>query len=156
MTNPLGQGSSSWARTTRFADLAWGMPRKKVLAMYTAARTFPRYEVHNPRTGEPVSVRESVALPSSPPPVHGVPVHATVTFDDADHLDSITLKSESPRPEDVTDAALLVAANKVAAALGIEPIAAVPDTRQTWTIKTTRVVLERDDECFWFELSPTS
>src|SRR5712664_2583573 len=93
MTNPLGQGSSSWARTTRLSELEWGMSRKKVLSMFASARTYPRFEGRHPRTGERVIVRESIALLSNPPPVPDLVVHASVTFDDADRLDSITLKS---------------------------------------------------------------
>ena len=154
MTNPLGQGSSSWARTTRFAELEWGMSRKKVLAMFASARTYPRYEGHNPRTGEPVIVRESIALPSSPPPVPALAVYASVTFDAEKGLDSITLKSASPRPAEATDAVLLLAANKVRTALGLEPAAAMPTQPVTEKRKATRIVFECDDDCFWFELSP--
>ena len=59
-----------WA--TQFAELEWGMSRKKVLSMFASARTYPRHEGHNPRTGEPVIVRESIALPS-PRPVPRIP-----------------------------------------------------------------------------------
>jgi hypothetical protein len=153
VTNPLGQGSSSWARTTRFAELEWGMPRKKVLSMFASARTYPRYEGLNPRTGEPVTVRESVALPSTPPPVPDLVVHASTTFDDADRLDSITLKSSSPRPAEATNPVLLLAANKVMTALGVEALPSLPERPKTWKRKATRIVFEFDDECFWIELS---
>lgn len=130
------------------------MSRKKVLAMFGSARTFPRYEGHNPRTGEPVIVRESIALPSGPPPVPDVLVHGLVTFDDSDQLDSVTLKSPYPRPAGATDDVLLLAANKVATALGVEPLSALPGEPKTWKRKTTHVRFEWDEECFWFELSP--
>lgn len=156
MTNPLGQGSSSWARTTRFAELEWGMSRKRVLAMFPSARTYRRYEGRNPRTGEPVIVRESVALPSVPPPVPDLVVHGLVMFDDEDRLDSITLKSPYPRPTEATDGVLLAAANKVMAALGAEPARSLPTQPKTWKHKATHVVFECDDECFWFELSPVT
>lgn len=154
MTNPLGQGSSAWARTTRFAELEWGMSRKKVLSMFASARTYPRYEGKNPRTGEPVIVRESIALPSNPPPIPDLAVYGTVTFDDADQLDSITLKSTYPRPAEATDATLLRAANKVMTALGLDSLASLPAKRRTWKVKSTQIVVECDDECFWVELSP--
>ena len=156
MTNPLGQGASSWARTTRFAELEWGMSRKKVLAIFASARTYPRYEGRNPRTGEPVIVRESIALPSAPAPVSNLLVYASVTFDEADGLDSITLKSTYPRPANASDAILLLAANKVMSALGAEPLSALPAQPMRWKRKTTQIVLELDDECFWFELAPVS
>lgn len=155
MTKPLGQGASPWARTTQFAELEWGMSRKKVLSMFASARTYPRHEGHNPRTGEPVIVRESIALPS-PRPVPDLAVYGSVTFDDADRLDSITLKSEYPRPAEATDTVLLLAANKVIAALDAEPLPSLPMTPMTWQHKATQVVFERDDECFWFELSPVT
>jgi hypothetical protein len=155
MTAPLGQGSSTWARTTRFAELEWGMSRKKVLSMFASARTYPRYEGHDPRTGELVTVRESVALPSSPPPVPDLVVYGSVSFDDADRLDSITLKSPSPRPAEATDVILLLAANKVMTALGAEPLPSLPNQPKTWKRKATHAVFEYDEECFWFELSPT-
>jgi hypothetical protein len=153
MTAPLGQGSSSWARTTRFAELEWGMSRKKVLAMFASARSYPRYEGHDPRTGEPVIVRESIALPSIPPPIPALGVFGSVTFDDNDQLDSITLKSTYPRPADATDAVLLLAANKVMSALGADALSALPAQPLSWKRKTTRAVVEFDDECFWFALS---
>jgi hypothetical protein len=154
MTNPLGQGSSSWARTTRFGDLAWGTSRKHVLAMFASARTYPRYEGHHPRTGEPVVVRESVALPSNPPPIPDLPVFATVTFDDDDALDAITLKSTSPRPAEATDERLVLAANKVLAALGLDAVTTLPKQPANWKRKGTHIVFECDDDCFWFELKP--
>jgi len=154
MTNPLGQGSSSWARTTRFSELQWGMTRKKVLSMFAMARIYPRYEGRNPRTGEPVIVRESVALPSSPPPIPDVAVYGSVTFDDDDGLDTITLKSTYPRPAEATNTQLLLAASKVMAALGVEPVHALPKQPETWKHKSTQIVFECDDECFSFELSP--
>jgi hypothetical protein len=154
MTNPLGQGSSSWARTTRFGELQWGMPRKKLLSMFASSRVFPRYEGKNPRTGKPVIVPESVALPSEPPPTHDVAVFGSVTFDADEGLASIMLKSTYPRPADTTDAQLLVAANKVIAALGIEPIDTLPAEPRKWKHKSTSIELDYDDECFWFELSP--
>ena len=129
------------------------MSRKKVLSMFGSARTFPRYEGHNPRTGEPVIVRESIALPSSPPPVPEILVHGSVTFDDADHLDSITLKSTYPRPAEATDAVLLCAANKVVTALGGEALPSLATQPKKWKHKTTQIVFEFDGECFWFELS---
>jgi hypothetical protein len=132
------------------------MSRKKLLSMFGSARTFPRYEGHNPRTGEPVIVRETVALPSHPPPVPALFVHALVRFDDADRLDAITLKSTHPRPTEATDAVLLLAANKVIAALGGEPFPALPNQAKTWKHKATHIVFELDDECFWFELSPAT
>lgn len=153
MTTPLGQGASSWARTTRFAELEWGMSRKKVLSMFASARTFPAHEGHDPRTGETVTARESIFLPSSPPPVPGLFVYGSVTFDAEGGLDSITLKSAYPRPADATDAVMLLAANKVLAALGLEPLVALPAQPKTWHRKTTNIVFELDDECFWFELS---
>ena len=153
MTQPLGQGSSSWARTTRFAELEWGMSRKKVLSMFASARTFPAHEGHDPRTGEHVTVRESIFLPSSPPPVPNLFVYGSVTFDAAGGLDSITLKSTYPRPAEATDAVLLLAANKVLAALGLEAFPALPTEPRTWHRKTTNIVFELDDDCFWFELS---
>ena len=129
------------------------MSRKKVLSMFAAARAYPRYTGKNPRTGEPVIVRETIALPSSPPPVPDLVVFGSVTFDDADGLDSITLKSPYPRPTDATDAVLLLAANKVMTALGAERFAALPKQPKTWKRKTTQIVFELDDECFWFELT---
>jgi hypothetical protein len=129
------------------------MSRKKVLSIFASARAYPRYEGHHPRTGEPVVVRESIALPSSPPPVPDLAVHGSVTFDDADRLDSITLKSTHPRPAEATDAVLLLAANKVMTALGLEALASLPTRPQTWKRKTTRIVFELDAECFWIELS---
>jgi hypothetical protein len=155
MTTPLGQGSSTWARTTRFAELEWGMSRKKVLSMFASARSYPRYETHHPRTGELVIVRDSIALPSNPPPVPDLVVYGSVSFDDADRLDSITLKSPYPRPAEATDAVLLLAANKVITALGVEPLTSLSTEPRTWKRKATHVVFEYDDECFWFELSPT-
>lgn len=149
MGNPLGQGASPWARTTRFADLQWGMPRKKVLAMFATASSYPRHEGKNH-----VIVPETVALPSTPPPIPELPVHATVTFDADDALDSITLKSSSPRPADVTDAHLLGAANKVLAALGLDALGALPTKPAAWKHKATAIAFERDDDCFWIELSP--
>ncbi len=154
MTKPLAQGTSTWARTTRLADLEWAMSRKKVLAMFASARTYPRHEARNPSTGEPVVVRESVALEATAPPVPEVAVHGSVAFDDKDGLDSITLKSTFPRPADATDDALLRAANKVLAALGLEPLPALPSQPKTWKRAATAVAFDRDDECFWFELSP--
>lgn len=153
MTKPLGQGSSSWARTTRFGDLEWGMPKKKLLSMFADTRVFPRHEGKNPRTGKTVVVAESVALPSEPPPTHDVGVFGSVTFDADDGLASITLKSTTPRPADTTDAQLLLAANKVIAALGIEPVDALPAEPKKWKHKATSIVLDYDDECFWFELT---
>ena len=155
MTNPLGQGTSSWARTARFAELEWGMPRKKLLSMFAASRTYPRYEGHNPRTGEPVIVRETIALPS-PAAAPDLTVHCSVAFDDADRLDSITLKSEYPRPAETTDEVLLLAANKVVAALDLTPLQSLPVKPKEWKRKATHVVFERDEECFWFELSPVT
>ena len=131
------------------------MPRKKVLSMFGAARTYPRHDGHNPRTGEAVTVRESVALPSNPPPIPDVAVYGTVTFDAEDGLDSITLKSPHPRPSEATDAQLLLAANKVIAALGVEPMQALPKQPTKLKHKATQIVFECDAECFWFELSPT-
>ena len=132
------------------------MSRKKLLSMFASARTYPRYEGHNPRTGEPVIVRESIALPSTPPPVPDLAIHGSVTFDETDRLDSITLKSTYPRPADATDAVLLLAANKVMTALGADALPALPQQPVTWKRKATRVVVEYDEECFWFELSPVS
>ncbi len=154
MTQPLGQGPSTWARTTQFADLEWGMSRKKILSMFASAKVYPKHESRNPSTGEPVVVRESIALPSTPPPVPDLLVHAEVTFDEADGLDSITLKSTSPRPPEATDEVLLLAANKVMAALNATTLQALPKQPVSWSRKTTKVVFERDDECFWFELTP--
>lgn len=154
MTKPLGQGSSTWARTTKFADLEWGMSRKKLLAMFASARAYPRHEARNPTTGELVLVRESVGLPSTAPPVPEVPVYGSVSFNEDDGLDSITLKSISPRPAEATDDALLRAANKVLAALDLEALPALPPESKTWKRAATAVVFDRDDECFWFELSP--
>ena len=138
---------------TRFAELEWGMSRKKVLSMFASARTYPRHEGHDPRSGQPIVVRESIALPSSPP-IPDLAVFGSVTFDGADGLDSITLKSPSPRPAAATDAAFLLAANKLMAALGIEPMVALPAHPQTWKRKATQITFECDDECFWFELVP--
>jgi hypothetical protein len=154
MTQPLGQGPSTWARTTQLADLEWGMPKKKVLAMFAAAHVYPKHESRNARTGEPVIVRESIALPSTPP-VPELSVFASVTFDDHDKLASITLKSDYPRPATATDTVMLAAANKVMAALNGTALQTLPKEPVSWTRKTTHVVFERDDECFWFELSPT-
>ena len=156
MTQPLGQGPSTWARTTQFADLEWGMPRKKILSTFASAKVYPKHEGRNPRTGEPLVVRESIALPSTPPPIPDLPVLASVTFDDADGLDSITLKSTYPRPATATDDVLLQAANKVMAALDAAALRALPKQPVSWTRKTTKVVFECDAECFWFELSPIS
>ena len=108
------------------------MSRKKVLAMFAGARTYPR----------------TIALPAS----HHI--HGSVTLDDADRLDSITLTSTYPRPPELTDAALLDAANRVAAALDLEPLAALPTERKTWTRRATRIVFELDGDCFSFRLSP--
>ena len=52
MTNPIAQGPSDWARTTRFAELAWGMPKKRVRALFATTHVYPRYEGRNPPTGE--------------------------------------------------------------------------------------------------------
>jgi hypothetical protein len=130
------------------------MSRKKVLAMFATARVFPRHEGKNPRTGKAVIVPESVALPSEPPPTHDVAVFGSVTFDAEDGLASIMLKSTYPRPADTTDAQLVLSANKVIAALGIEPIDALPKQPKQWKHKSTSIELDYDDECFWFELSP--
>ncbi|HEY1557450.1 MAG TPA: hypothetical protein VGF94_21595 [Kofleriaceae bacterium] len=132
------------------------MSRKKVLSIFGSARAYPRYEGRNPHTGERVIVRESVALPSSTPPVPDLAVHGSVTFDGEDRLDSITLKSTSPRPAEATDPVLLAATNKVIAALGLEALSGMPPRPMTWKHKATHVVFERDDECFWFELSPAA
>lgn len=156
MTTPLGQGSSTWARTSHLASLEWGMSRKKVLSLFADARVYPKYEGRNPRTGEPVVVRESIALPSSPAPIPELGVFASVMFDDAGLLDSITLKSAYPRPTEVTEDLMLQAANKVMAALDAEPLTALPPKPMTWKRKHTRVVLECDDDGFWFELSPVT
>jgi hypothetical protein len=139
VTQPLGQGTSTWARTTQFADLEWGMSRKKVLAHFAAAKSLST---------------KIVALPSEAPPIAGLHVYASVAFDDTDHVASITLKSESPRPADATDALLLQAANKVMAALDIPALAALPAKPTSWKHKGTQITFERDDDCFWFELAP--
>lgn len=131
------------------------MSRKKVLAHFPAAKVYPRYEGRNPRTGEPVIVRESVALPSTPTPVPELAVFATVTFDADEQLDSVTLKSAYPRPAEATDQVLLLAANKVMAALDAAALTSLPKQAVSWTRKHTKVTFERDDECFWFELSPS-
>lgn len=155
MTTPLGQGPSTWARTTQLADLEWGMPRKKVLAHFPSAKVYPKYEGRNPRTGEPVTVRESVALPSTPSPTPELAVFATVTFNEEDHLDSITVKSAYPRPAEATDQILLAAANKIMAALDAAALTALPKQAVSWKRKHTHVVFDLDSECFWFELTPT-
>ncbi|HEY5934446.1 MAG TPA: hypothetical protein VIU61_07425 [Kofleriaceae bacterium] len=152
MTQPLGQGKSTWARTTKLADLEWGQPRKKLVAMFTATRVFPRYEGRNPRTGAPVIVPESVALPTEPGA--GLHVHPSVTFDHDAGLATITLKSTYPRPPEATDEMLLAAANKVMAALDLDELTELPAEPKQWKHKGTQIVFERDDECFWFELSP--
>jgi hypothetical protein len=100
-----------------------------------------------------VIVRESIALPSNPPPVPEVFVYASVTFDEADLLDSITLVSAYPRPAEATDAILLLAANKVMTALGVEALPSLPMQPRTWKHKATHVTVEWDAECFSFELS---
>lgn len=146
MTQPLGQGPSTWARTTHLSALEWGMSRKKILSLFSGAPN----EGRDPKTGERV-----LALPSALPPIPELHVFASVTFDDEERLASITLKSDSPRPEGATDAVLLQAANKVMAALDAEPLKALPAKPMSWARKHTRVVVEYDDECFWFELSPT-
>jgi hypothetical protein len=153
MTHPI-QGPSSWARTTRLAELEWGIPRKRVLAMFPSAQTYPRYEGKNPRTLEPVIVRETVGFAAGEAS-HGVKMFGTVTFDEEHRLDSITLKSEFPRPEGITEDNLRVAANEVAAALGVDALASLPSKRSNWKIHRTRIELDRDDDCFWFELSPS-
>ncbi len=154
MTTPLGQGPSTWARTTQLADLEWGMSRKRVLAHFSSAKVYPTYEGRNPR-GEPVTIRESVALPSTPSPVPELAVFATVTFNDEDQLDSVTLKSAYPRPAEATDQILLAAANKIMAALDAAALTTLPKQAVSWKRKHTQVTFERDDECFWFELTPT-
>lgn len=115
------------------------MPRKKVLATYAEAKPYPN---------------KIVALPSEAPPIAGLHVYASVAFDDSDHLASITLKSESPRPADATDQLLLQAANKVMAALDIPALTALPAKPTSWKHKGTQITFERDDDCFWFELAP--
>jgi len=52
---------------------------------------------------------------------------------------------------------LLLAANKVMSALGVDALSSLPVRAQpmTWKRRATRVVLELDSECFWFELAPT-
>jgi len=131
------------------------MPRKKVIAMFPGGRVYKDSEGRNPTTGEVVRVREAVALPLGTV-VSEVAVFATVTFDEHDHVDSITLKSPYPRPEGATDQLLLVAANKVMAALGAEPLTALPKKPATWKHKSTQIELTCDDDGFSFELSPVS
>ena len=154
MTTPLGQGPSTWARTTQLADLEWGMPRKKVLAHFPLTKVYPSYEGRNPR-GEPVTVRESVALPSTPSPIPELAVFATVTFNDDDKLDSILLKSAYPRPAEATDQILLQAANKLMAALDAAALTSLPKQAVSWTRKHTHVKFEVDAEGFTFELTPS-
>src|SRR5262245_28330528 len=136
MTQPLGQGKSTWARTTKLADLTWGQPKKKLLSMFKESKVFPRYEGRNPRTGATVIVPESVALPTEPGT--GLHVHPSVTFDDDACLAAITLKSTFPRPPETTEDQLLAAANKVMAALDLEALAKLPAKPKTWKHKGTQ------------------
>jgi hypothetical protein len=129
------------------------MSRKKLIAMFESTRVLPRHEARNPRTGEPVVVPESVALPSLPPPIPDLPVYPFVTFGADEQLASILLTSPYPRPAAATDEVLLRAANKVLAALGAEPVTSLPTRPMTWKRKTTTVEFACDDEGFRFELS---
>jgi len=144
MSSPLGQGASSWARTTHFADLAWGMTRKKVLALFPGARSYRTTGHANP----------SVGLAPKQTPVPELGVEAMATFDANDCLDSLTVDSAVPRPDNATDAVVLAAANRVAEALGIDALAALPSAPLTWTVRGTKITLERDPDGFRFELTP--
>ncbi|MBA2540552.1 MAG: hypothetical protein H0V17_13000 [Deltaproteobacteria bacterium] len=152
MTHPI-QGPSTWARTTRLAELEWGMSRKRVLAMFSTAQTYPRHESTNSVTREPVIVRECVMFAAGEA-TRGVKMFGSVTFDEEHRVDSITLKSEFPRPEGVTEDSLRVAANEVAAALGVEALPSLPAAARKWKVHKTLIELDRDDDCFWFELAP--
>ena len=144
MSHPLGQGASSWARTTHFADLSWGMTRKKVLALCPSARAY--------RTTDETRTSVGLAPPAKPVPELGV--RGMATFDADDGLDSLTVESEVPRPDGSTDAHLLAAANRVAEALGVDALGALPAAPQSWTVRGTKITLERDPDGFRFELTP--
>lgn len=141
--------------TTGFALLRWGMSGHQVRGLYPRARTTPTYEGRNPRTGERVVVGGDTLVPEIQQVVPGLTVNATLVFDPADRLISISLwpdlEPALPGPREVDTELLVRGARELAKVLGIEDLSELPE-QQAWVIDKTTIELTNEDG-FRFELS---
>jgi hypothetical protein len=129
-----------------FHGLHFGMSRAAVRALYPQARTTPLIDGRDPVTGKRVIVGGNELVPQITT-VAGIPINATVSFED-DAAAQIDLSPDGAGEE----ATLLLAARRLARALGLDGLVEIPEKR-AWEHEGTLVFLYADNG-FRFELMP--